>query len=175
MEKNVDVDGIQVLAELVDGKEVGDPTPVAPPVGLTRELTMADRIQQMVRREVSQRAEALGMETLDEANDFDMPDDPLDPSTPYEEQFDPVEAAAARALQTQELKDKVEKRHKEMRARKYPDEVQDGSSSDDKGRDATRDSGSGKSGEVVQDKPKPKSRVQGSGSKTNRDDTEPEE
>lgn len=67
-----------------------DPTPVALPVGFKRPETLAEQVARLVRIDLSRRAGAAGFETFDEANDFDVPDDPVDPSTPFEEFFDPV-------------------------------------------------------------------------------------
>lgn len=137
---NVDVDGVQVLPVLDEkGNEVGDPTPMAPPVHLQRRLTMSEQIQQMIRREVSVRADELGMESFEEAEDFLIDDDLPDPHTPYEAVFDPAPP--------------VKK------------EVKNGVATIDEGRDEPVGNGSGKSGAVVEDKSKPQSDVQGSGSK----------
>jgi hypothetical protein len=43
----------------------------------------------MIRQEVSRAAEELGDETFEEADDFDIEDDPVDPRTPYEAVFNP--------------------------------------------------------------------------------------
>lgn len=44
----------------------------------------------MVRSErLAQEAMAAGYETFEESDDFDIPDDPLDPATPYENEFEP--------------------------------------------------------------------------------------
>ena len=41
-----DAYGVQVVAEIGDdGKEYGDPVPVAPPVGLTRSPSLAEQIR----------------------------------------------------------------------------------------------------------------------------------
>lgn len=86
----VDQYGVAVKAQLDDaGNEVGDPTPLAPPAHLRRQMTMSEQIQQMIRREVSLRAQDLGYETFEEAEDFDVDDDVRDPHTPYEAVFDP--------------------------------------------------------------------------------------
>lgn len=74
-----------------DGRELGDSTPMSPPVGYKREPTIAERIRTMVRSEaLAQAAAAAGKETFEEADDFDVPDDDtFDPATPYEEVFEP--------------------------------------------------------------------------------------
>lgn len=90
MADNVDVDGVQVRAILDDrGREVGDPVPMAPPVGVSRPLTLAEQLRLMVRRELSAAAADQGFETFEDADDFDIDDDPLDPHTVYEAVFDP--------------------------------------------------------------------------------------
>lgn len=71
------------------GREMPDPTPVAPPVGYNRQPSLAEQIRAMVRSEqVRQAAEAAGLETFEEADDFDVGDD-YDPASPYEEVFEP--------------------------------------------------------------------------------------
>lgn len=144
---NVDVDGVQVLAILDEnGHEVGDPIPVAPPVGLTRRPTMAEQIQTMIRREMSNRAQAEGFETFDEAEDFDIDDDPLDPRTPYEAVFDPPQQK----------------------------EIDDGNAKSNEGRTAAAGSGADESGKKPESesKPEPKSADKGSVRKGSKSDTD---
>lgn len=72
-----------------DGAELLDPRPVAPPVGYKRQPSMVEHIRNMVRSEqLRAAAEAEGVETFEEAEDFDVGDD-YDPRTPYEAVFDP--------------------------------------------------------------------------------------
>lgn len=86
----LDARGRPVVARIgKDGKEYGDPRPLAPPVGFDRPETQAEIIRRMVRREFSAAAQEQGFETFEEAEDFDIPDDPADPHTPYEAVFDP--------------------------------------------------------------------------------------
>lgn len=61
---------------------------MAPPVGYVKQPSLADQIRDMVRSErlAMEMAEA-GVETFEEADDFDVGDD-YDPNTPYEETFD---------------------------------------------------------------------------------------
>ena len=59
-----------------------DPTPVAPPVGYEKQPSMIDIIKQQVAQ-VSLSAQDEGFETIDDANDFEVDDDPF-PSSPYE-------------------------------------------------------------------------------------------
>lgn len=70
--------------------EVPNPTPMAPPVGYKRQPSLAEQIRAMVRSEqLKAAAEAKGFETFEESDDFEVDD--FDPSSPYEEIFDPVE------------------------------------------------------------------------------------
>lgn len=69
--------------------EFPDPTPVAPPVGYTKQPSMVEHIRNMVRSEMlRQAAEASELESFEEADDFDVGDD-FDPTSPHEETFDP--------------------------------------------------------------------------------------
>lgn len=69
------------------GREILDQTPISISVPFQ---TDRDRIREMIRREISQHAQDTGMETFEEANDFEVDnDDSYDPSSPWEEQFDP--------------------------------------------------------------------------------------
>jgi len=70
------------------GHEIPDPTPVTIPVNLRRTESMDERIARIVQYSLSKSAEEQGLETFDEADDFDIPDDPIDPTTPYEADFD---------------------------------------------------------------------------------------
>lgn len=72
------------------GRELPNPTPLQPPVGFKREPTIAERVREMVRSErLRQEALSAGAETFEEADDFDVGDD-YDPTSPYEEVFEPV-------------------------------------------------------------------------------------
>lgn len=70
-----------------EGAEVLDSTPMALPVGFTRPPTLQEQVARLVRSEAFRiAAEKNGIETFEEADDFDDPDD--DPTSPYEEHFD---------------------------------------------------------------------------------------
>lgn len=80
----------------VGREEIVNPVPVAPPVGFRRQPSMVDIVRDMVRSErLRQEVQAAGMETFEEADDFDVGDD-FDPSSPYEVDFDPVPASELR-------------------------------------------------------------------------------
>lgn len=91
-----------------DGRELPDPTPLAPPVGYNRQPSISEQIRDMVRSEALRAAaEAGGVETFEEADDFDVGDD-FDPSSPYEQQFDPVSVSELRR-RAKEAQDKLAK------------------------------------------------------------------
>lgn len=69
--------------------EKTDPVPVKPPVHRQRQHTVDERIRAAIRSDrMQQIAEARGMESFQEADDFDIEDDPIDPLTPYERDFE---------------------------------------------------------------------------------------
>lgn len=80
-------------AKLTDkGEEKLDPTPMAIPVGFERPLTMEQQVARMMRSQYEMQAkirDMTGVETPEEADDFDIEDDPVDMTTPYEEHFMP--------------------------------------------------------------------------------------
>lgn len=83
------------------GREIPDPTPMAPPVGYKRAPTMVEIIRQQIQGEqMKAAAAAMGKESWEDADDFDVGDD-YDPTSPWEEQFDPVGYAPG-ALQRHE-------------------------------------------------------------------------
>lgn len=65
------------------GREIPDPTPVAVPVRFRGGPSLAEEIKAAVRQEVSRYAESQGFETFEEADDFDVEDDPM-PASPHE-------------------------------------------------------------------------------------------
>lgn len=72
-----------------DGREICDPKPLSRTVKLKQE-TIEEKIMRLVReRDIQFALHSQGVETFDEADDFDIPDDPVDPSTPYETVFEP--------------------------------------------------------------------------------------
>lgn len=72
-----------------DGHEIPDGKPLTLPSGFRRPETLAEQVQRLVRTHVSMEAARTGRESFEESEDFDVGDDEA-PSTPYEEQFDPV-------------------------------------------------------------------------------------
>lgn len=78
----------KINPRLDKGAEVPDPTPVAIPVGIRKSESMDERIRRIVQHSASVAAASQGLETFDEADDFDIEDDPIDPETPFEQDFD---------------------------------------------------------------------------------------
>ncbi|UYL83854.1 MAG: hypothetical protein [Wigfec virus K19_159] len=72
----------------VRGHEVPDPTVVEPPLGYVQQPDLMETMRRMVRTELSKIAENNEFETFEEADDFEIDEDPVD-SSPYEMFFDP--------------------------------------------------------------------------------------
>lgn len=71
------------------GREIVSPLPMEPPLGYRKQESMAQQIRRMVQSEHLRIAAAnAGMETLEEADDFDVGDD-YEPHSPWENDFDP--------------------------------------------------------------------------------------
>lgn len=74
------------------GAEHPDDTPMAPPIGYKKQPSMVEIVREAVRSE-HLRLEALRaeQETFEEADDFDVPDDPVPPTgyEMFEPQFEP--------------------------------------------------------------------------------------
>ena len=65
---------------------------MAIPVGFDRPLTMEQQVARLMRAQYEMQAkfrDMTGVETPEEADDFDIEDDPVDMTTPYEEHFLP--------------------------------------------------------------------------------------
>lgn len=72
-----------------DGREIPDPTPMAPPLGYKDTPSMFEQMRALIHSEkLKAAAEEMGVETPEEGDDFDVGDD-YDPSSPYEHNFDP--------------------------------------------------------------------------------------
>lgn len=65
------------------GRELPDPRPVEWPVGVSRPLSIQEEIQRFVRVEMSRRAQEHGMESFEEADDFDVEEED-DWQSPYQ-------------------------------------------------------------------------------------------
>jgi len=100
------------------GREVVDSVPLAPPVGYVPGMTQEDRLRQMIRNEHNRLYALMYDESFEEANDLDIPDDPIDPSTPYEEHYDPMDAEIRYKLRDDEWRRTFEKRLQEEREKR---------------------------------------------------------
>lgn len=82
------------------GRELPDPTPMAPPVGYKKQSSMVEIVREMVRGErLKQEAEAAGMESFEDSEDFDVGDDAdQDPGSPWENEYDPPISEVRRAV-----------------------------------------------------------------------------
>lgn len=86
-----DGDGVQVSSGIgPDGKEYPDPVPLSADIGYEPPPDLMTMIRTMVHSEAAKHVlQQAGIETIDEADDFEIEDDPLDPLTPYEAVFMP--------------------------------------------------------------------------------------
>ena len=83
-----------------DGHFVPDPIPMAPPIGYKKAPSMIEIVRDMVRSEkLAQAAAAAGHETFEEAEDFDVDDDPVQLKSGWENDFDPPIAEVKEAVE----------------------------------------------------------------------------
>lgn len=73
------------------GREIPDPTPISLPYPFKRPEPLVEIIRRSIREEMSRHAAAEGEETFDEADDFEVDEEP-DLFSPYELRDAPVEA-----------------------------------------------------------------------------------
>lgn len=85
------------------GRELADPTPMEPPVGYNPQPTLVEQMRMMIQGEaMRQAALAAGFETFEEADDFEMDEDPF-PRSPHEEdEFSPPTSARELARRRRE-------------------------------------------------------------------------
>lgn len=75
------------------GEEIPDPRPTEMAINFKAPQDLSSRIEQLVKNQLIQQDLAnSGMETFAEADDFETDD--FDPSSPYEETFDPLHTTA---------------------------------------------------------------------------------
>lgn len=95
-----------------DGGEICDPTPMQPPVGYKKSLTLSEQIQQQVRvMQLRMLEDARLEETEDEADDFNVGDD-FEPLSKYENDHMPTLANLKK--RAKEINDQIEKRKLEL-------------------------------------------------------------
>lgn len=66
------------------GQEIPDPTPVSIPLGYGHPESLESIIARMVGVQISKQAAAKGYETFEEADDFDVQDQDIDPLSVHE-------------------------------------------------------------------------------------------
>lgn len=87
-----------------NGQEILNPTPMQPPLGYKKQPSLAMQIREQVRAYHLQNSD-MEPETEEEADDFDIPDDPVDPQSRWENDMVPsIKETRARikALEEQE-------------------------------------------------------------------------
>lgn len=65
------------------GREIPDPTPVEVPLRFRGQESTDERIRRIIRETISRQAAESGWESFDDANDFEVDEDP-DPVSQYE-------------------------------------------------------------------------------------------
>lgn len=77
--------------------------PIAQHVNVRGQESEVQRLRRLLRSEqLAAEARAQGHETFEEADDFDVPDDIVEPDTPYEEHFEPEPTPLEAAIQALE-------------------------------------------------------------------------
>lgn len=76
--------GTGVAVILPDGREVLNPVPMAPPIGYVAQPTLMEMMEQMLRVKLQQLRDDDEVDTAEDAEDFDIPDELGEPPTMYE-------------------------------------------------------------------------------------------
>lgn len=99
------------------GEEIMDQTPITLPIDFKRPEPLGDMIRRLVRKQISDIAVAKGQESFDDADDFNIPDDPIDPLSPYEDEFEGTDKPAINEPRNnlKALKAKLEKAIQEVK------------------------------------------------------------
>lgn len=94
------------------GNEIGDPTPLEPPLGYKKTLSLSEQIAQQVRINNLRILEDMRVEeTEEDADDFVIGDD-YEPMSPYENDHMPTLANLKK--KAKEINDAIEKRKLEL-------------------------------------------------------------
>lgn len=105
-----------------DGSPILDPTPIAPPIGYKKAPSMVEIVRDMVRGErLKQAAIDAGHETFEEAEDFDIEEDPIQRSSPWVNEFDPPLSELVQAGHEETTKKKQPKADKKGEGGGSPD------------------------------------------------------
>lgn len=92
---------INKISRMVRGKEIFDPTPVAAPIGWKKPKSMQELMAKYMR-DASEYAQRSGLETFEEAEDFEVGEED-DFETPWELEFDPISGKEMYSGQKQQL------------------------------------------------------------------------
>lgn len=79
------------------GREIPDPRPMQPPIGYKKQPSLFEMVRTATAAALLARARE-EPESFEESDDFDIPDDPLDPSSPWENEFDPPLSEVRQAI-----------------------------------------------------------------------------
>lgn len=85
------------------GREIPDSEPMQPPIGYNRQPSLSEQMRAMiVSHQLAREAAEAGMETFEEADDFEIGDDfEEERHSPYEANFDPMTPEEKAALASQ--------------------------------------------------------------------------
>lgn len=75
--------GLGQAVLLDDGREVLNPVPMEPPVGFKEEPSMMQMMEAMIKRHLAGLNGEDELDSVEDAIDFDVPDD-VDPTSPYD-------------------------------------------------------------------------------------------
>lgn len=104
------------------GQFIVDGVPMEPPIGYKKHPSMVEIVREQIRSaKLAEAAEAAGMETFEEADDFDCgPEDGEDLRSGYENDFDPPLTEVAKEVAAE--KEREKKRQEDEAARKRREE-----------------------------------------------------
>ena len=107
----------------VDGSIVGDPVPIEPPIGYERQPSMMELVRDMVRSEKFK--EGLGEnESFEEADDFDVGDEPDLLRSPHEFENQPsIAELAEEGRKSLEEKERLAKEEEEKKRKEELDKL----------------------------------------------------
>lgn len=87
----------KIIEKFKRRREAVDSKPVSVPVEFRKSETADQRIARILDHSRQMELARAGFETFEEADDFNIPDDPVDLTTPWEEDFDYSLAATVNA------------------------------------------------------------------------------
>lgn len=120
--------GTGVAVILPDGREVLNPVPMAPPIGYVAQPTLMEMMEQMLRVKLQQLRDDDEVDTADDAEDFDIPDELGEPPTMYEfvsmaDEFPEFRAAREPDPDDRGEKEDIPEKTPKSRSKKKPAEV----------------------------------------------------